>query len=121
MATKYNKPSSFIALSTAAMALPGINSDADAAIPQEDYALDFRYTSYQEDSFEASDSIDIRDRYDISVMQLGFSGPLKDTMDFSIDFSTDSMTGATGSLYFSKSLNVENSRSRFNSVCMLSP
>ncbi len=61
------------ALTTAAMALPGISSTVNAAVAANEPKLSLQYTRYDEDSIPSGDSdpnAGDRDRYEIDVLQV---------------------------------------------------
>ncbi|MEM7402137.1 MAG: DUF3570 domain-containing protein, partial [Pseudomonadota bacterium] len=86
------------ALTSAAMALPGISSTAKAAVAANEPKLSFAYTRYDEDSIPSGDAAPEagdRDRYEIDVAQLQFLYPLNDKWQITTGFVYDDMSGSS--------------------------
>ncbi len=86
------------ALTSAAMALPGISSTAKAAVAANEPKLSFAYTRYDEDSIPSGDAAPEagdRDRYDIDVAQLQFLYPVNDKWQITTGFVYDDMSGSS--------------------------
>jgi hypothetical protein len=86
------------ALTTAAMALPGISSTVSAAVAANEPKLSLQYTRYDEDSIPSGDSdpnAGERDRYEIDVLQVQFLYPLNDKWQITTGFVYDDMSGSS--------------------------
>ena len=86
------------ALTTAAMALPGISPTLKAAVAANEPKLSLQYTRYDEDSIPSGDSDPVagdRDRYEIDVLQVQFLYPLNDKWQFTTGFVYDDMSGSS--------------------------
>ena len=101
MAVKSNRR--LLALSSAAMALPGIATQVHAVQPTES-VLSYRYTKYQEPSLSADDVANEEEgsspqgslsRYDIEVHQFGISGPLGKSWSYSLNVQDEVLSGAS--------------------------
>ena len=98
-----NKKSSGIspalaALTSAAMALPGVSSTVKAAVAANQPKLSFAYTRYDEDSVPSGDAAPEagdRDRYEIDVAQLQFLYPVSDKWQITTGFVYDDMSGSS--------------------------
>lgn len=90
-----------LALTTAALGLPAIAPQQSAAqAPPENYATSYRYSEYSEGDQSAAviDGVVVdstKPRYDITVHQLHFTGPAGKDLGISVDFNTESMSGAS--------------------------
>ncbi|MFT6389720.1 MAG: hypothetical protein ACJAUP_003113 [Cellvibrionaceae bacterium] len=89
------KNKKLVALTTAALSLPGMIPKASQAqtIP-ENFTASYRFTEYKEDDqdgvVEGSPQ-----RYDISIHQLSLVAPVSSQVSFNVDASTESMSGAS--------------------------
>ncbi|MGH1536713.1 MAG: DUF3570 domain-containing protein [Gammaproteobacteria bacterium] len=86
------------ALTTAAMALPGISPTVKAAVAANEPKLSLQYTRYDEDSIPSGDSdpgAGDRDRYEIDVLQVQFLYPLNDKWQITTGFVYDDMSGSS--------------------------
>ena len=98
----HKKPSgispALAALTTAALALPGISSTAKAAVAANEPKLSFAYTRYDEDSIPSGDAAPEagdRDRYEIDVAQIQFLYPVSDKWQITTGFVYDDMSGSS--------------------------
>ena len=96
------KPSSIspalAALTTAAMALPGITPVVKAGVAANQPKLSVAYTRYDEDSIPSGDSDPMageRDRYEIDVAQIQFLYPVNDKWQITSGFVYDDMSGSS--------------------------
>ncbi|MEX2132109.1 MAG: hypothetical protein WD772_11560, partial [Pseudohongiellaceae bacterium] len=90
-----NKPKSrsLIALSTTALALPGI---AVADAPPVVSTVSYKYSNYQEDDVSRREApFGNRERYDIDVHQFRLLTPTGRNTDFQIDANHESLSGAS--------------------------
>lgn len=87
------KSASLIALSTTALALPGIGR-ADS--PPVQSTLSYKFSNYQEDELSRSEVLfgDL-DRYDIDVHQFQLLTPVGRDMSLQLDASHDTLSGAS--------------------------
>ena len=87
------------ALTSAAMALPGISTSAKAAgVVANEPKLSLQYTRYDEDSIPSGDAdiaVGDRDRYDIDVAQIEFLYPLNSQWQITGGFTYDDMSGSS--------------------------
>jgi len=86
------------ALTTAAVALPGISPTLKAAVAANDPKLSFQYTRYDEDSIPSGDADTFtgdRDRYEIDVLQVQFLYPFSDKWQVTAGFVYDDMSGSS--------------------------
>ena len=82
-----------LALSTTALALPGI---ALADSPPLNSTLSYRFSVYGEDDVPVEEApFGRRDRYDIDVHQLRFITPVGRNFGFQLDANVESMSGAS--------------------------
>ena len=90
---KINRSRSLLALSTTALALPGI---AGADAPPVASTLSYKISNYKEDDLSRSTVLfgDL-DRYDIDVHQFQFIAPISRNMSLQIDANYESMSGAS--------------------------
>lgn len=88
-----------LALSAAALGIPGLASLAPAAFaesPPERTTVSYAYTQYEEDDLDASKlAVGSRERYDIDVHQLGLTTALSDRYGLSLNFARETMSGAS--------------------------
>lgn len=96
------KPSSIspalAALTSAAMALPGISPAVKAGVAANQPKLSVAYTRYDEDSIPSGDSDPMagdRDRYEIDVAQIQFLYPVNDKWQITSGFVYDDMSGSS--------------------------
>jgi hypothetical protein len=96
MSDKTVPSKALLALTTAAMALPGMTDWAQAAAPV-DHGANVRGTYYAEDAMDAenSSSGESSDRYDIKVIQAQYSVPLGANADLVLNAAADFMSGAS--------------------------
>jgi hypothetical protein len=89
-------PSVLHALTTSALALPGIAGGA-AAQDRSDYVADFSYSRYREDDLKSSKVYNNGEtgRYEIDIYQLRLAGPLTPRIDLALDVVHESMSGAS--------------------------
>lgn len=86
------------ALTTAAMALPGITPTVKAAVAANEPKLSIQYTRYDEDSIPSADAdsnTGDRDRYEIDVAQIQFLYPINDKWQITTGFVYDDMSGSS--------------------------
>jgi len=86
------------ALTSAAVALPGISPTVSAAVAANQPKLSFAYTRYDEDSIPSGDAAPEageRDRYEIDVAQLQFLYPLNDKWQITSGFVYDDLSGSS--------------------------
>ena len=77
------------ALTTAAVALPGISNTVQAAVAANEPKLSLLYTRYDEDSIPSDDAAQEagdRDRYEIDVLHVQFLYPLSDKWQVTTGF-----------------------------------
>jgi len=99
MSKKHNGISpALAALTTAAMALPGISPTVKAAVAANEPKLSLQHTRYYEDSIPSGDAAPEageRDRYEIDVLQVQFLYPLNDKLQITTGFVYDDMSGSS--------------------------
>ena len=86
-----------IALSTTALALPGIAPFiAVADSPPTQSTISYKFSNYQEDALSRSEVLfgDL-DRYDIDIHQFQLITPIGDNWSLSVDANQESMSGAS--------------------------
>lgn len=86
------------ALTTAAMALPGMSPTVKAGVAANEPKLSFQYTRYDEDSIPSGDAVPNvgdRDRYEIDIAQIQFLYPLNDKWQITTGFVYDDMSGSS--------------------------
>jgi len=85
------------ALTTSALALPGIAGSASAATPISEYTAEYGYSQYREDALPSSKVApgQERERYEIDIHQLRLAAPLGQRMDVTLDLSHETMSGAS--------------------------
>ena len=84
---------SLIALSTTALALPGI---ANADAPPTESTVSYKISNYQEDDLSREVvPFGELERYDIDVHQFQFFGPIGRNFSLSIDANHEMMSGAS--------------------------
>lgn len=96
---KINKSPRLAALSTAALALPGVSQ---AAAPTET-TYSYRYTFYNESALSADEVANETDfenqgnlnRYDIKIVQMGLNGPLGKNYAYNLQFQDEVLSGAS--------------------------
>ena len=92
---KYSKPSALMALTTTALALPGLSK---AAVPPEHSTLSYRYSKYQEEDLEAefiANSDEDVERYEIDVHQLHLNHLFKEKFALTAEVTFEDLTGAS--------------------------
>ena len=95
---KNNKaPSSaLLALTGAALALPGIAGKAHAAAPVSEPVLSYHATRYSEANIDSDKHLGgDRERYEIDTHQLGFATAIGKQTDMQLDLMVESMSGAS--------------------------
>lgn len=90
---KITRSRSLLALSTTALALPGI---AGADAPPVESTLSYKISNYEEDDLSRNEVFfgDL-DRYDIDVHQFQFITPLGRNMSLQVDANYESLSGAS--------------------------
>ena len=97
------KSKCLLALSSAAMALPGVSQQALGAAPTES-TLSYRYTKYEEPDLLAdkvanevagSQPQGTLSRYEIDVHQFSISGPLGASFSYGLNVQDETLTGAS--------------------------
>ena len=87
------------ALTTSALALPGIATPSNADAPIERATAESSFSYYFEDNLSPGDFLDdgvgSRDRYEVYTKQLRFDLPVSERMDLGIDFLYEDMSGAS--------------------------
>ena len=85
------------ALTTSALALPGIAGSSSADTPITEYSADYAFSRYSEDDLSSSKVAQGQDteRYEVDIHQLRMAMPLGDRADLALDFSYESMSGAS--------------------------
>jgi hypothetical protein len=87
------------ALTTSALALPGIAAPAGADAPIERATAESSFSYYFEDNLSPGDFLDdgvgSRDRFEVYTTQLRFDLPVSKRMDLGIDFLYEDMSGAS--------------------------
>lgn len=100
---KNTKNKRLLALSSAALALPGLSNQA-AAIPPTETTLSYRYTKYQEPDLHpdkvaneeaGSEPLGTTKRYDIDVHQFAVAGPMGSSFSYSINVQDEVLSGAS--------------------------
>ncbi len=96
MAVTETSGKTLLALASAAMALPGMSTQARADSPPEVTTLGYRYSLYREDDIEpgklASGS---GERYDINIHQFSLGTALGDDWGLAVNYQQESLTGAS--------------------------
>ncbi len=84
------------ALTSSALALPGVAGSARADTPVDRWALDFSSTYYAEGDID-EDKVSAGDtsRYEIFTQQLRLTAPVTDRSELTLDFVHETMSGAT--------------------------
>jgi hypothetical protein len=85
------------ALTTSALALPGIAGSASADTPSSEYTAEYSYSRYQEDDLSSSKVApgQVRERYEVDMHQVRLGAPLGERMDLTLDLSHETMSGAS--------------------------
>lgn len=85
------------ALTTSALALPGIAGSASADTPTTEYSADYAFSRYSEDDLSSSDVAagQKTERFEVDIHQFRIAAPLGDRMDVSLDLVHESMSGAS--------------------------
>ncbi|RMF16810.1 MAG: DUF3570 domain-containing protein [Gammaproteobacteria bacterium] len=85
-----------LALTSAAVALPGMAPVARADSPPEVTTLGYRYSLYREDDIEPGKlAAGVGERYEIDVHQLRLTTGLGDTWGLTVDYQHESLSGAS--------------------------
>jgi hypothetical protein len=94
MTSPRNIPTKLFALTSAALAMPGITQ---AAVPPENPQFGLRYSMYSEDALPAANTLGSSevDRYDIGVLHLKGIIPYSEKVSFAVDMDYESMSGAS--------------------------
>jgi hypothetical protein len=88
--------STLLALSAAALAIPGIVSSVHAAAPAAEAELAYKASAYREADIDRSKlAAGSATRYDIDTHQLRFVSPLGRASDVAVDLSYETMSGAS--------------------------
>lgn len=88
--------STLTALTSSALALPGLAGTAAADSPLEWFTGEYSFGRYVEDKIPASRFAGgSRDRYEIDIHQFRVAGPVADRLDLNLDVVHETMTGAT--------------------------
>ncbi len=85
------------ALTSSALALGGIAGNATADTPIDRYYADYNYSTYSEDDLPKSNGLPLGEtgRYEIEMQQFTLGGPLTERMDFGLEMTFETMTGAS--------------------------
>jgi len=85
------------ALTTSALALPGLAGGAAAQSREERFTSEYAYSFYSEDALPRSKVTagGETDRYQIQTHQLRFAAPIADRLDLGLDVAYETMSGAT--------------------------
>lgn len=86
------------ALTTSALALPGLAQPARADTPIEQAAASYAFSYYDEDPIERDKKLPgggARERYEVLTHQLEFAFPVSQRMDAGVDFLYEKMSGAS--------------------------
>ena len=87
------------ALTTSALALPGIAGSASADAPIERASASAAFSYYNEDNLSPSrfldDGVGSRDRYEVFTQQIRLDLPMTERTDLGIDFLYEDMSGAS--------------------------
>ena len=96
-AQRRRKHSALAALTSGALALPGLAGSAAAEGMGDRFSSEYNYSRYSEGSIPASKVApgSERGRYDIDMHQLHFAAPLGDRIGLGLDVVHESMSGAT--------------------------
>ena len=90
---KKSRSRSLLALSTTALALPGI---AAADSPPTESLISYKFSNYQEDDISRREApFGERERYDIDIHQLSLLMPTGRNTAFQLDANQESMSGAS--------------------------
>lgn len=98
-----SKSNRLLALSAAAVALPGISVSVHGAAPTES-TLSYRYTNYSEGNLRDNEVANeapgsspqgTTERYDIDVHQLSISGPIGAHFAYGVNFQDETLSGAS--------------------------
>jgi len=85
------------ALTTSALALPGLAERAAAAGAPVDYRADYRYARYSEDAISRS-KVAVggeTERYEIDIHQFRLEAPIGQSFDLGLEVAHETMSGAT--------------------------
>ncbi len=88
------KNNTLLALTAAAVALPGINAQAQQIAEQFEFGV--RHHVYEEDGNDPAVTLNpVTDRYDIDVNQFRLVAPLSENMQLNLDYQYETMSGAS--------------------------
>lgn len=91
-----SQSAALLALTSAALALPGISGKAQAAAPVSEPVLSYQVSHYREGDIDADrHQGGDRDRYEIDTHQLGFATALGAKTDMNLELMVESMSGAS--------------------------
>lgn len=85
------------ALTTSALAVPGLVTAAHADTPIEQASADYAFSLYQEDDLDPGNfsGQGSRERYEVFTHQLEFALPVSQRMDAGVEFLYEKMSGAS--------------------------
>lgn len=88
------------ALTTSALAVPGLATQAVADTPIEQASASYAFSRYDEDNLDKSKKVDGTDggstqRYEVLTHQIEFDLPVSPRMDAGVDFLYEKMSGAS--------------------------
>ncbi len=84
------------ALTSSALALPGLASTAGAEAPSDRFRADYNYSFYSEDELDNSDVAGgDNERYEIHMHQWHLAAPVGDRVDVGLDVAYETMSGAS--------------------------
>jgi hypothetical protein len=90
------RESALRALTSGAMALPGVAGSAAADSPEGRYSSSYQYSFYSEDPLPAGKvESGSRQRYDVHAHQFRLAAPIGDRFDAGLDVAHETMSGAT--------------------------
>lgn len=97
MQTVKKKSASLLALTAAAMPLPGISIDVQASDKADKKVFRYQHASYSENDVSGliTSSEEESPRYQISVNQFQLLSPVKDDYDLTVNYLTEEMSGAS--------------------------
>lgn len=94
--TQKNKSNALLALTSAALMLPGISEKSHADTPPENIKVGYRFSNYQEDVTDANKTFGpSADRYDIDINQFRLLVPFMDQYSLTLDLQTETLSGAS--------------------------
>ncbi|MFT5576394.1 MAG: hypothetical protein ACI89D_001918, partial [Bermanella sp.] len=93
---KRSQTSALLALTGAALALPGISGKAQAAAPVSEPVLSYHASRYSEAKLDKDKKLGgDSERYEIDTHQLGFATSIGTQTDMQLDLMVESMSGAS--------------------------